>query len=551
MPRTTRAIAEQIEAFQVANRISHAQLRMLIDDASAQREDTALLRQTARQLDAQGAQDGLTRAGLMGIVGLLQDAFGFELDMKKIPRRGRRLQAVFAQSVGLILSVCTFTFVLGGVGAGESSLTLLYGVPVVLTFTVLLVALMLLACLEGTQIAIVALTNKKVTAFKEQYPRGCQAIQLVQNKRLVERYLAGRQFFVIFVVFIIAQVTSFPQIEMLPFTQFPIHALPDVIIFLGFKLGLFGALLVLWVAQLLPQLIANKNPLLFLNLPGMRAVIRLCLVLESMGPTRPASWMSATQRVDLTVPTSSFVKHSDMVDDVFGYEVVNQSYVWRIDSMQRWSFTFASAFGICSEGIVHLRERSLLLHGDVGQARFDNTVFRAGTTQVGGVHTPGVEASAKGDGWTQFEQVMTSNAPFQVGDVVESTYHFDGTGLADRGYVAVSTPTKLLSFCVQVDAAVLSGRRLVVKKYSQDNVTVNAQLIECRELSFSEVNPKGLQEATFIDTHPTLNVFYELEWSCTARGSATREPESRTRPAPPTAFVIQDLLLDPSKSRVT
>ena len=47
---------------------------------------------------------------------------------------------------------------------------------------------------------------------------------------------------------------------------------------------MFGALLILWLAQLLPQFIANKNPVFFLDLPGMRAVIRLCLVLQERDP---------------------------------------------------------------------------------------------------------------------------------------------------------------------------------------------------------------------------------------------------------------------------
>jgi hypothetical protein len=423
-----------------------------------------------------------------------------------------------------VLCFCTFYFVLGGLAAGESSLTQLYGAPIWSTFTVLLSALLLLGSLEGTQIAIVALTDKKVAGFKTQYPQGCRAIKLVQNKRSVERYLAGRQFFVIFVVFVIAQVTSFPNIEALPFTSVTIQSLPEVVIFLGFKLGLFGALLVLWVAQLLPQFVANKNPLFFLNLPGMKSVIRLCLLLESVGPTKPANWLSAAQRDVLTVPTSAFVKHRDLVDDVFGYEVLNQSHVWTLDSAQQWSFEFLSAFGIRSEGITQLKEKSLQLHGDVGQAQFVNALYQDGSAVEALVRTPGVESSPRGDGWTQFEQLVLSKDEFRVGDVVQSTYRFDGTGRADRACVAISKPTKLVSFRIRLQERVLSGKGLIVKKYGQDDVTGKAELLLSRELSFEPSDTNGVQEAAFIDVHPKLNVFYELEWAYGAKASAPEAP---------------------------
>lgn len=547
MTSTKKAIASQIAHFLSAHRISDAQLRLVLEDTQADQVDPDLLRQTARQLHKYDSHAATTAAGLNGIVAVLQDTFGFELDESRVPRRGRLLLANVARLVATVLSFCTVYFVLGGIAAGESSLTLLYGAPIWLVFSVFLASLLLLGSLEGTQIAIVALTDTKVAAFKERYPQGCRAIKLIQNKSSVERYLAGRQFFVIFVVFVIAQVTSFPQIETLPFTRVAIGSLPEVVIFLGFKLGLFGALLVLWVAQLLPQFAANKNPLFFLNLPGMKGVIQLCLLLESVGPTKPANWLSAAQRDELTVPTSAFVKHNDLVADVFGYEVVNQSHVWNLDSAHKWSFEFSSAFGIHREGITQLKERSLQLHGDVGQAQFANAVYQDGSPQEERIGTPGVEASPKNDGWTQFEQVVRSKDSFKVGDVVECTYRFDGTGRSERAYVAITKPTKLVSFCIRLQESTLCGKILVVKKYSLDDVTEKAELLMTRELSFEEWDTPGVQEAAFIDVHPRLNVFYELEWTFDTKTSDS-EPASPSvnKVMVPPLFSIEPLHHDDS-----
>ncbi len=312
----------------------------------------------------------------------------------------------------------------------------------------MLLAVLLLASLEGTQIAIVALNGKKVMSFKKTYPRGCDAIKLFQNKKMVERYLAGRQFFVIVVVFIIAQVTSFPQIDTLPLSNISVQSLPNVLLFLGFQIGLFGALFVLWLAQLLPQFIANKNPLLFLNLPGMQNVIRLCLLLESLGPTRPASWFSAIQKEELIVPSSDFVKHNDMVDDVFGYEVLNQSYIWTFDSAEAWSLEFSNALMIKSAGMQQLTEELLQITGQLGEATFSNILYREGKVIDGMLQTRGVENTTKPNQWTTFTQNIAGNQEFQREDIVHSIYNLNGTGAVREARVGISKPTKFLSFQV-------------------------------------------------------------------------------------------------------
>ena len=547
MSSTASAIAAQVVVFLRTNRISQTQLLMLVEHASVEREDAEKLRRTAQQLyseDGHGPNEE-EASSLEEIASVLQDTFGFDLDESRIPRVGRRFRAHLARFVGVVLAASTFYFVLGGIAAGESSLTLLYGAPIWLAFTILLLALLLLGSLEGTQIAIVALTDKKVASFSKRHPRGCRAIKMVQSKSEVERYLAGRQFFVIFVVFVIAQVTSFPQIDVLPFTEIQIGSLPQVVIFLGFKLGLFGALLVLWVAQLLPQFVANKNPLLFLDLLGMPEVIRMCLLLESVGPTKPASWLAAAQREELIVPTAAFVKHDNVADDVFGYDIVNQNYIWTLHSADRWSLEYTSAIGIRTDGISRLREKSLLLHGVVEQTQFDNQVYRQGDAQSGLITTPGVESTPQGSGWTHFEQEVTGNKAFENGDVVQSTYRLEGRGFARLAHAVIAKPTRLVSFRVRVHAAALSGQSLMVRKQTKDDITVTAQLVSSHTLSFSKPDQDGFQEAVFIDVHPKMNVFYDLEWqveSTAARGdasSASREPGLGGH------FLIQDLRSSP------
>ena len=199
----------------------------------------------------------------------------------------------FAFSIFLLLATIYVVFL--GILSGESSLSLLFGSPVWLTFVLLFFTLLLLSSLEGSQIAIVSLSDwseEELLGVKKEYPTAYSVMRLICSKIRSQQYLAGRQFFVILTVFVIAQITSFPDMVNLPFTEYSVDQLPSWINLICFKLGFLGALLVLWTAQLIPQYFANRHPGMFLNLPGNFVVVRVCLLIESIGPTKPANWVS-------------------------------------------------------------------------------------------------------------------------------------------------------------------------------------------------------------------------------------------------------------------
>ena len=62
--------------------------------------------------------------------------------------------------------------------------------------------------------------------------------------------------------------------------------------------GFPGVLFILSFGQLMPQLIASKFPVFFMNIPGVGIVSRIALLLESVGVTH-FSWLLAhiVQRV--------------------------------------------------------------------------------------------------------------------------------------------------------------------------------------------------------------------------------------------------------------
>jgi hypothetical protein len=95
------------------------------------------------------------------------------------------------------------------------------------------------------------------------------------HEKNVRRFLIGRQFFVIFVVFLINQCTIFPDIQ-----KFGVN---NILWFMVIQLGLPTALNVLCFGQLPAQLLANQDPMLFMNRPGPRFTLEVCLFTEMTG----------------------------------------------------------------------------------------------------------------------------------------------------------------------------------------------------------------------------------------------------------------------------
>jgi len=186
--------------------------------------------------------------------------------------------------VRYIISTCITLGCVGivcyGIAKGYATLP---GPPAAL-FVVLVLVLVLLAYLEGLQVAILALERIPAESFEHSHPRAYRVHKLATRGEglNVQRFLVGRQFFVVFVVFVCAQLTTYPTL--------PRDIVPEWLMVAVIDTGLPGALIVLAFGQLMPQLIAATHPRSFLNLFGTRQVVLLTLWVESLGITH-FSWL--------------------------------------------------------------------------------------------------------------------------------------------------------------------------------------------------------------------------------------------------------------------
>ena len=76
-------------------------------------------------------------------------------------------------------------------------------------FVIMFACLTLLSYVEALHYAVVAVEKWDMSQYAERYPRAVKCHSLVDTPEKVKKFLVGRQFFVIFVVFLLAQITTF------------------------------------------------------------------------------------------------------------------------------------------------------------------------------------------------------------------------------------------------------------------------------------------------------------------------------------------------------
>lgn len=128
-------------------------------------------------------------------------------------------------------------------------------------YILLFICLILLAYVEALHYSVVAIEKWDMSLYAEKFPRAVKCHKLVDTPEKVKKFLVGRQFFVLFVVFLLAEITTFPgngftfhEMYILTFLHKDIPedfaGLPPIIVLIFLKTGLPGVFLTLTFGQL-------------------------------------------------------------------------------------------------------------------------------------------------------------------------------------------------------------------------------------------------------------------------------------------------------------
>lgn len=185
--------------------------------------------------------------------------------------------ATVGEYLKLFIASCAVTILIIVVFTGVSLQYCVLQVHPVVLFLLLFLALTLLAYVEALHYSVIAIEKWDMEQYKDKYPRAYKCWLLANNPQRVQKFIVGRQFYVIFVVFLIAQITSFPYIPK------DFAGLPPTLILVLLQTGLPGIALVLTYGQLVSQLFVEEFTLQFMNLYGCYFCMQLAFGAEFIG----------------------------------------------------------------------------------------------------------------------------------------------------------------------------------------------------------------------------------------------------------------------------
>ncbi|CAK8683180.1 unnamed protein product [Clavelina lepadiformis] len=160
-------------------------------------------------------------------------------------------------------------------------------IPGAAAFVLFLFDLVVLGIVEGLQISLVELKRQHPDSYKHSHKRAYKLGQIANRKDNVERFLMGRQVLVVFLVFFIAKLTTIELDDLENGLFFPV---PHWLYVSLLQTGFLTCILVVIVAQLMPQIVAAKYPVHFLNFRVMPIAYYLCTFVEATGLTH-ACWV--------------------------------------------------------------------------------------------------------------------------------------------------------------------------------------------------------------------------------------------------------------------
>lgn len=184
------------------------------------------------------------------------------------------LDVVLTYTKYIISSIATITYLIyifWGIWTGQAVLPTHPAVH----FILFCFCMMMVAYLEGLQVALLAVIDEDPEPYRISHPRAYKLMKSAKEGKNIDRFLVGRQFATIFFMTLIGQVTTFPNISTL--------GIPAVVWFIFIQTGLPAAVVVTTIASLQPQLLSAKDPWLFMDLYGVYSTLYFCYGLEFSG----------------------------------------------------------------------------------------------------------------------------------------------------------------------------------------------------------------------------------------------------------------------------
>ena len=373
--------------------------------------------------------------------------------------------------------------------------------------------IVILGIYEGLQISIAMLRYQDPDNFSSKFPRASLLHHDFFPAESTRRFLAGRQLFVIVIVFILAQLTSFPNLETWPLTQiaFPRWMLPWFnIVFI--QNGVAGALFILWLGQLAPQFLANRFPKTFLNVPFMEFFLKLALFVDKLGLTHPGKWPLYWMRGEDEKSTSPKEVYQRAIT-FQGYSILALKKTWNI-TFDKAVLDYQNTIAVNADGISGVTDNGLMVSGNNVLLNWQSSFIQKGKNAAQERHLvqANIGEERRGGGWRKFKQVYYVNhGNFRPGDVILSKANVT-LAQASQDVIEITTPTKYLSFRICFSNNGLRIKNPKVVPYIEEGlIKENDSTTETDDLEI-QYDSNGFPFCEYVVMYPELNRKYYISW---------------------------------------
>jgi hypothetical protein len=435
--------------------------------------------------------------------------FNVEIDASPLDSSWRRALRFAPKVVAVVLFAIVTYFLLGGLLGGYSHLA-----PnrwVAMGLFVFLVAL--LACVEALHISVTLLRLKDLNGVRDEFPRTFKAHEIFRHEAGTERFLAGRQLFVIITVFFAAQLTSFDAMTNYPGTHTQI---PSWFHTVFLKQGIVGALFILWEGQLTPQFYANRRPRHFMNNWVISKLFSAALFMEAIGVTKPGGWLAARVAPEPAIPVSAEERYRQAIEEIDGSGAVGVKKVWSISDGAAAHLDCDVSYRFELDGIQEARDDSIAIHGSVEGVR--------GEANLLGLDGASRELDATGptldhgeDGAVVVAQTAQPRyGPFRKGDVLLMHTELDFARSAGLDQVSITEPTQYLLFRVELGGSPRAIRGARVQGFRIGETPTAAALVGQRPMLDRDLELTQTEDGTpcyeFTVLYPPPNSHYLVAW---------------------------------------
>lgn len=404
-------------------------------------------------------------------------------------------------AAGTLFGFCLY-LVLGGVLTGQNAMANHTSPSLVLG--ALAVCLGILALLEAAHIAAVALSTADVSHLRESHPRVFKLHPFVATSERLEHYLAGRQAGVVLVVFGIAEVTRTAGMTALPFTNIGIPHAAEILL----SIGVPGALTVLCIGQVAPQLVAARKPAAMMNTLPMASAFTATRWIASLGLATPSKWLMApfpgTERI-ATAPRQRYL--SDSLDaDGYGVENLAHQVMVGAHSSTTRSLTTTQF----TQGGQATHNTTVAVTTKTPRTTTSITQLRRGADALPVVVTHDENRrTTSNEGYVFTETHAPRIGAFEANDVLHTAFEatFDDLLTADR--VLVTAPTRLVVIRILLEhpPAPLPPARLSIAH------DTNTEVSETSLVSPTMSEADHSAEFIAIVYYPTVGSVITLDWS--------------------------------------